>query len=600
MPTDLFFSQIMPRNPSSGIEHGKMRDDVSDRASVKTANESFGDDRESFLNTLDQISKDHNPIEISPGDSGEKSCEIHEFDSADKFDTTSHLADGHEAVMSEMTTQQENELDNVKVQKSHALNFLAFINILEKLGFHDSAGGSSLPKKSDEALGDAEGLAALKTLIARLGQSDLEPSAGMKAGLDRLRQFITHFLQNNASLQTSGNRMDGLTPNQVAELVDLDHLVKGLNPGDADLKNGFNVQTGEGASGQKLSDTIPIMSRVAPDPAKNFGETGFSPSDEKSRCASQPGDPGKPDLAKFPLESGTVETENKGNNKVAEVEASENAKEPRSLEKVRTDASGLKDGSDTPGKTRAPSQAGLINRISSTIDSGKQFNGESAQQNLPNNESSPASKLINDAQTAKENHIKMDSAISNESGSKVTKVDTGTHDNGLLNSQNHTAEKVFETTSSSRETEAGTLRTQTMDQIVRKAVIHLRNGQHEAKIDLKPDFLGHIRMQVITENHQVTVKILTQFPFVKEMVENNIHQLKTDLQQQGLNVDKLEVSVSHDSDEHKYPKENTDRAKAQQRKLDRNHPENKKEEIRQQTVPSVKTTAGGSKVDYFA
>jgi len=128
----------------------------------------------------------------------------------------------------------------------------------------------------------------------------------------------------------------------------------------------------------------------------------------------------------------------------------------------------------------------------------------------------------------------------------------------------------------------------------------LRNGQHEAKIDLKPDFLGHIRMQVITENHQVTVKILTQFPFVKEMVENNIHQLKADLQQQGLNVDKLEVSVSHDSDEHKYPKENTDRAKAQQRKLDRNHPENKKEEIRQQTVPSVKTTAGGSKVDYFA
>jgi len=128
----------------------------------------------------------------------------------------------------------------------------------------------------------------------------------------------------------------------------------------------------------------------------------------------------------------------------------------------------------------------------------------------------------------------------------------------------------------------------------------LRNGQHEAKIDLKPDFLGHIRMQVITENHQVTVKILTEFPFVKNIVENNIHQLKADLQQQGLNVDKLEVSVSHDSDEHKHPQENTDRANANKRNLDRNHPENPKEEIRPQTVPPVKTTAGASTVDYFA
>jgi hypothetical protein len=72
-------------------------------------------------------------------------------------------------------------------------------------------------------------------------------------------------------------------------------------------------------------------------------------------------------------------------------------------------------------------------------------------------------------------------------------------------------------------------------------------------------------MQVITENHQVTVKILTEFGFVKDMVENNIHQLKADLQQQGLNVDKLEVAVSSDADESKNPQEKAGQAKDRQR-----------------------------------
>ncbi len=94
---------------------------------------------------------------------------------------------------------------------------------------------------------------------------------------------------------------------------------------------------------------------------------------ENSQAASRSENGEKTDSIKLAVEARPVG-----------VEVSENAKEPRPLETVRTDASGLKDGSDTPAKTGAPSQAGLLNRISSTIDSGKQFGGESAQQNLPN------------------------------------------------------------------------------------------------------------------------------------------------------------------------------------------------------------------------
>ena len=185
---------------------------------------------------------------------------------------------------------------------------------------------------------------------------------------------------------------------------------------------------------------------------------------------------------------------------------------------------------------------------------------------------------------------------------KVTKVDAGTNDNGLLSSQNQNTEKAFEATSLSKQADPGqeSLRNQTLDQIVRKAVIYMRNGQHEAKIDLKPEFLGHVRMQVTTENNQVTVKILTEFGFVKDMVENNIQQLKADLQQQGLNVDKLEVAVSNDADEHKHRQQKTGQAKKRQHSATRIDPENGEEETRGQTGNFGLRDAGAAAVDYFA
>jgi flagellar hook-length control protein FliK len=230
------------------------------------------------------------------------------------------------------------------------------------------------------------------------------------------------------------------------------------------------------------------------------------------------------------------------------------------------------------------------------------YDGDPAQNNSVNNISSPVSKMIHDSILTKENHIRMDATLNDELGGKVTKVDAGTSDNGLLSSQNQNAAKAFEATSFSKQTNAGhdSLRNQTLDQIVRKAVIYMRNGQHEAKIDLKPDFLGHVRMQVITENHQVTVKILTEFGFVKDMVENNIQQLKADLQQQGLNVDKLEVAVSNDTDELKHRQQKTGQEKNTQHSATRIGPENGEEENRERTGNFGLRDAGAAAVDYFA
>ena len=92
----------------------------------------------------------------------------------------------------------------------------------------------------------------------------------------------------------------------------------------------------------------------------------------------------------------------------------------------------------------------------------------------------------------------------------------------------------------------GSLRTGLFDQIVKRAVVQIRNDQGEVRIDLKPEFLGNVRMQILTENQQVSVRILTELPAVRDMLEAGLQQLKSELQNQGLHVDRLEVSVSDD------------------------------------------------------
>jgi flagellar hook-length control protein FliK len=97
-----------------------------------------------------------------------------------------------------------------------------------------------------------------------------------------------------------------------------------------------------------------------------------------------------------------------------------------------------------------------------------------------------------------------------------------------------------------RDAAAAPVKTDVFDQIVQRAAVHVKNDQGEIRIDLKPEFLGQVRLQIVTDNQQITVRILTELPMVRDMIESNIHQLKSDLQQQGLQVERVEVAVADD------------------------------------------------------
>jgi len=164
------------------------------------------------------------------------------------------------------------------------------------------------------------------------------------------------------------------------------------------------------------------------------------------------------------------------------------------------------------------------------------------------------------------------------------------------------SEKNIKAAPSPKETESGQriLRYQITDQIIRKAAFHLRNGQHEVIIDLKSDFIGHIRMQVISENQQVTVRILVENGLVKDLIESNLHQLKADLQQQGLEVDKLEVRVACDPEDSGSTKEKFAQWGVGHGNVDHQKHDNQKDEQQKDNGQPPRTANNAAIVDYFA
>ncbi len=133
--------------------------------------------------------------------------------------------------------------------------------------------------------------------------------------------------------------------------------------------------------------------------------------------------------------------------------------------------------------------------------------------------------------------------------SKVINLETNDGEETKFASNNQTADKNLESVVQTKELSHFQRQFQpdVMRQLVEKAILGIKNGRSLIKINLKPEILGHLRIQISTENNQVAVRIITEVPMVKEMIESNLNQLRTDFQNQGLEIEKFDVHVDHGS-----------------------------------------------------
>ena len=82
-------------------------------------------------------------------------------------------------------------------------------------------------------------------------------------------------------------------------------------------------------------------------------------------------------------------------------------------------------------------------------------------------------------------------------------------------------------------------------QIVEQAKVVINNGGSEMEVNLKPEHLGRLQLKVTIENEVVTAKFVAESQQVKEIIENNLGQLKRSLQENGMQVDTIMVSVGY-------------------------------------------------------
>ncbi|MCF6093834.1 flagellar hook-length control protein FliK [Microaerobacter geothermalis] len=67
------------------------------------------------------------------------------------------------------------------------------------------------------------------------------------------------------------------------------------------------------------------------------------------------------------------------------------------------------------------------------------------------------------------------------------------------------------------------------------------NGFSEAKISLHPEELGQVNVKIITKNGQLITQFYTETTQGRDLIENNLFQLRMALSQQGIQVDRMEV-----------------------------------------------------------
>lgn len=78
--------------------------------------------------------------------------------------------------------------------------------------------------------------------------------------------------------------------------------------------------------------------------------------------------------------------------------------------------------------------------------------------------------------------------------------------------------------------------------IVQKFDVRTLNGLSEAKLMLFPEHLGQVDVRITMQNGLMTAIFQTDTAMAKDMLENQMAQLRLALQSQGLTIDKLEVS----------------------------------------------------------
>lgn len=88
--------------------------------------------------------------------------------------------------------------------------------------------------------------------------------------------------------------------------------------------------------------------------------------------------------------------------------------------------------------------------------------------------------------------------------------------------------------------------------VVQKLDIVKHTGLTEATIMLRPDHLGQLEVKLTMQNGHLVAQFMTEHSGAKDLLEQQMSQLRSSLQSQGIQVDKVEVTHNESLSSHMY------------------------------------------------
>ena len=604
MATDLFLSPPAAQSPFNKIQGDQTGSKSLDQTdNIRSSRESSDTQSGRFLKTLKKVSRDQTSNKCTNSARDERRIEKTIVRPDDKTDEASN-----DAVPSEDLDLRVRH-DSDPVPQVLELDFTAFMNSLAVMEMN-GGGEFGTPTALNPNTLDRNQMAAIDTGIAHLEQNPMGLTVDLRAGVERVPQAAAGVLSPKGTVPLDG-KLDQVPASRISFEV---------TTGSSGSKEISGSKAGPAASSLKSAETLFTVNRTEIDTTAKSSANHVSESNSDVHRSGAAAFELRPmsiredgELVRIADNARQTDNENRSPQSVPSLATlvSDTPKSQETLHLLHGPRIGGAENltGSRMVKTDLPSelatgahQDSRTSQLTATSHINSALTHVSEAQNHSTVREEPVSRIIQDMQPSRDglNRVKID--LSDESTGKVIKSEAASNDNSLLNSSGQSAEKNAEAAAATKETNAGQgiSHKQTLDQIVRKAAIHLRNGQQEVRIDLKPDFLGHMRMQVISENHLVTIKILAEHGFVKDMLENNLHHLKADLQQQGLEIDKVEVSVSQDLDDDSSSKDKPAQSKLKMRTTDQRDVNRTADEHKEESRQSKYASDSGAIVDHFA
>ena len=147
-----------------------------------------------------------------------------------------------------------------------------------------------------------------------------------------------------------------------------------------------------------------------------------------------------------------------------------------------------------------------------------------------------------------------------------------------------------------------------VDQIVKEIKVNISTEQTSMELVLTPESLGKVNLTVTTKDGILTAHLVTETEVAKEAIESQMNVLKETLQNQGLKVESVEVTVAtnhfdfmNQSQAHQQNQENPSHVKRTNQKLNMSDDDFIEEETLQTSPINVQESIGvGTNIDLTA